>query len=65
MFWPTDGPWYAGGFWGNQTQWTVVTLPTVIIAVIKLERGHKRRHDEQLKHLTRIHERLDALENKQ
>lgn len=46
MFWPDGAPWYTGAFWSNQVQWTVVTLPTVVWAWWKLERSHRKRHEE-------------------
>ena len=71
MFDPVNAPWYTGGVWGNQLQWTIVWLPTMII----LYRHHKcheclrlARHDVKGtyyrtcgKHATEhVHDRLTA-----
>ena len=31
MFQPQGAPWFTGAFWSNQTQWTIVWLPTLVI----------------------------------
>ena len=31
MFSPIGSPWPTGGFYSNQTQWTIVWLPTLVV----------------------------------
>ena len=31
MFQPQGQPFFTGAFWSNQTQWTIVWLPTLIV----------------------------------
>ena len=35
FFVPVGQPWYTGGLWGNQLQWTIVWLPTLIVVYRK------------------------------
>lgn len=35
MFNPQGVPWYTGGFYGNQTQWTIVWIPSLIFIFYK------------------------------
>lgn len=50
MFAPQGQPWYTGAFWSNQVQWTLVTLPSLIGIVVRMEVHHKR-HMQELKKL--------------
>ena len=45
MFAPTGAPWFTGAFWSNQTQWTVVWIPSLIWLVIKQKQHHKKMED--------------------
>lgn len=51
MFAPIAQPFYTGAFWSNQVQWTVVTLPTLFIALRRMEARHQKRHEELTEHL--------------
>ncbi len=57
MFAPAGQPWYAGAFWSNQTQWTVVTLPVFILSARKIIRGNKRRHEDLKAYISAEHQK--------
>jgi len=50
MFAPTGQPWYTGAFWSNQTQWFVVTLPSLLVILWRIEKHHKH----QLREIKKI-----------
>jgi hypothetical protein len=72
FFSPIGQPWYSGGVWGNQLQWTIVWLPTLVILYRKkwecAEKGcprfghhqvGKTHHRTCLKHTTKdIHDKI-------
>ena len=55
MFLPHGQPWYTGAFWSNQTQWTLVWIPSLIFTYWRgVKRGNK--HHEALKaHISAEH----------
>lgn len=48
MFLPQGQPWFTGAFWSNQTQWTIVTLPSIVFLLYRIEKRH-RKHVRLLK----------------
>lgn len=55
MFDPKGQPWYNGAFWSNQTQWTVVWVPTVIFAYWRGTKKANKRHQDLKTHISHEH----------
>ena len=55
MFNPQGAPWYTGGFYGNQTQWTLIWIPSLIFTYWRgVKRGNKH-HADLKAHITHEH----------
>lgn len=66
MFLPQGQPWFTGAFWSNQTQWTIVTLPSLVFLLYRLEKRHHKHiqllekyHAQQMEKLQSIHDHLN------
>lgn len=61
MFAPVGEPWWQGAFWSNQLQWTVVTLPSLVVGLWRLDHRNKKRHEDLKRHVETVRERVDTL----
>jgi len=47
--------WYSGAIWGNMVQWLLVTLPSVLVILWRIEKNHK----EHMKKLHSMHKQME------
>jgi len=54
-FWNYMFHWYSGAIWGNMVQWLLVTLPSVLVILWRIEKNHK----EHMKKLHSMHKQME------
>ena len=66
MFLPQGQPWYTGAFWSNQTQWTIVTLPSLAVLLWRMEKHHNaaERHRRKIERHLGINKTYNKEDNK-
>jgi hypothetical protein len=52
MFLPIHQAWYVGAFWSNQVQWALVTLPSLLFLLWRIEKHH-REHMKELRNISK------------